>query len=286
MNQEYKFDKTARTERYLVNTLFTHLLMADNFSGLKEIFRLVFSEDSCATLSDNDDFEIVSELDALRDGSIQHPEVKKLYRELKRVAVPDLFLRWSSKCLIIEAKFFTEPSNDSLERQVQLQKDAINSVKKYTAYKDYEITFSTLTINPPKANPTDTTALSWDNILKFITVDENSSKDKIYAKDMLNCALRRAKEENRSGGGVTYEMKTYDQLMSSMTDLIKDGKIFIGFTGGPLALLNAKLDELKERSHYKVSSTRWSDNWISVDVFLNRIFQLRGLFDEYDDSSE
>lgn len=156
MKAGYRFDATARAERYFVATLLTHLLLSDGFAGLKRLFYHMFGDETCASLSD--DFEIVSELDPLRDGSIQDSAVKKLYQEHKRIAVPDLFLRWGHNCLIIEAKFFTDPAAEELHEQVKLQKEAIKKVQPYTFYKNWEVRYATLTIQPVKSTSNSDTA--------------------------------------------------------------------------------------------------------------------------------
>jgi len=119
----YTFDRVARAERYFADTLLPHLLMAHEFMGLKLLFRHVLSQVDFSQFPD--DFELVTELDPLRDGSVGNETVRTLYRDLGRVTVPDLFVRWDRYCLVIEAKFFTDPADDELTEQVSLQRKAI-----------------------------------------------------------------------------------------------------------------------------------------------------------------
>lgn len=286
MSQGYRFDRTARAERYFVGSMLVHLLMANNFHGLKKLFREIFKDEITPDINSSTDYEIVSELDALRDGSVQNNAVKKLYRELRRVAVPDLFLRWSTKCLVIEAKFFTDPSGGDLVKQINLQKEAIEHVKAYTKYKDFFFKYSALTANPQGPFLGDVYELSWEELLVWITDKNSASEDELYAHDILRCALDRLANEVKAGNGITFEKLKFDQLMDNIPRLIKEKKIYIGFTGGISALMESELEELESRSHFKVSDIRWTDNWISLDLFLQKIFAVRGLFDNYDDSSE
>jgi hypothetical protein len=134
LTTQYWFSGVARSERYYVATLLSHCLMANDFEGLKELFIKVLGSNACSNLSN--DSEIVSELEPLRDGSVYNTHVKELYLKYKRIAVPDLFLRWDNQCIILAAKFFTDPENDALLEQIRGQQDAIDKVKKFTLYKD------------------------------------------------------------------------------------------------------------------------------------------------------
>lgn len=282
MKAGYRFDRTARTERYFVDTLFAHFLLANNFSGLCSLFAYVFGAEVCNSLPE--DFEIVSELDPLRDGSVGNDRVKELYRTFKRVAVPDLFLRWSTLCLVIEGKFFTDPAIEELQEQVRLQRDAIAKVKSFTIYKDYQFKFAVLTPTSVKFSPSsDITVLSWDNILNLME-NEANNKDIIYVKEVIRHALNRVIKERTIP--ITFEKMKFQDILSRLPQLIESEKIFIGFTGGTATLAVATELELIGRSHYKVSDIRWSDNWITLDQFLRRIFELRGHLDKYDDQNE
>lgn len=280
----HKFDELARSERYFVGTLFSHLLMVDNFWGLKQIFKHIYSKETINSIIENYEFEIVSELDALRDGAIKDADIKALYREFRRIAVPDIFLRWANLCIVIEAKFFTNPAIDTLENQINLQREAISKVKMHTAYSEYAFEFIALTIHQKKS-PT-FNSISWETALALLDNKDNSSKDYSYAKSTLHCAVERAKDELKQSSKIRYENIKFHQMMNEISSLIDQGKIYIGFTGGVPALSITTLAELENRINYKISDICWSDNWISLDVFLRRVFELRGMFKQYDNSTD
>jgi hypothetical protein len=98
--------------------------MVDDFEGIKLLFKHIFND----KINEPDDFEIVTELDPIRDGSVYNSEIKKIFKDSGRVAVPDIFIRWGTKVLVIEAKFFTQPSVDELQDQLKLQKDALPAI--------------------------------------------------------------------------------------------------------------------------------------------------------------
>lgn len=129
-------------------------------------------------------------------------------------------------------------------------------------------------------------ALSWDKILNLMENEANTNKDIIYTMDIIRHALKRAKREITQPITLTFETMKFHDILTRLPILIEKGKIFIGFTGGIAALSVATEPELVRRSHYKVSDIRWSDNWITLDQFLHRIFELRGHFDKYDDYIE
>jgi hypothetical protein len=279
----YRFDRAARSERYFVASLLSHLLLTENFTGLKSLFKHVFGDEQCSGLPD--DFELVSELDPLRDGSIQNIEVKKLYQEFKRVAVPDLFLRWSQLCLVIEAKFFTDPALEELKEQIRLRRDAIEKVKPFTLYQGWTIKFAALTTKEINLG-TDIHVLTWEGVLSMMEKALSHSENKGYAIKVIQDALARANQEMESSSGINFKRLKFDEIMSQLPDLIQKKKIYIGFTGGIEAFSLASEEQLRLRSHYKVSDIRWSDNWITLDQFLRRVFEVRGYFEKYDDRGE
>ena len=118
-SNKYYFQDVARSERYFTATHFAHLLMSNNFEGTKIFFRFILNNES---FDEGDDFEIVTELDPIRDASVLGNTEKQLFMENGRVAVPDIFLRWGNYACIIEAKFFTLPRWDDLKNQVNEQK--------------------------------------------------------------------------------------------------------------------------------------------------------------------
>lgn len=283
MTNLYRFDTTARAERYFTATLLPHILLSNNFSALRKLFQMIFSNKVCENLPE--DFEIVSELDPLRDGSVENQNVKKLYQTFKRIAVPDLFLRWSHLCLVIEAKFFTDPAAEELYTQVKLQQEAIAKVKPYTVYRDWNVKFAVLTVEGTEIS-TDSNIinLNWEHLLQTLKSDVPVSPDLEYAFHAIRSALQRAKRPESTV--ITYEKLKFAKLFEQLSRLVAEGKIYIGYTGGIEALESATLTELEQRYHYKVSEYRWSDNWISLDQFLGRVFRLRGLVKSYDDRSE
>ena len=193
--------------------------------------------------------------------------------------MPDLFLRWSTVCLVIEAKFFTDPAEADLKIQIDKQRDAIKKVKPYTFYKDYHINFAILTINKASAqmHADDIIILVWDDILNLMQ-NQSNSKDVDYCFKIIQKANARALKEVIEKP--KYQKMKYDDLMIRIPDLIREGKIFIGFTGGIGALARATETELINRGHYKVSDIRLTDNWISIDQFLRRVLEVKRLLPE------
>ena len=192
--RKYSFDEVARTERYYTSCVLPYLLMHDRFRGLKSLFATVFSK---SELPADDDVEVVTELDPLRDGSVYNSKVKALYKKMRRVAVPDVFLRWGDLIIIIEAKFFTEPTVDELVEQVRLQKQAIGHVLPYTKYKVGEVNlrYAILTVKGIKKAGNDILSLTWDDIVTIGEAAESTAPDYQYMLNILKQAVERARAE-------------------------------------------------------------------------------------------
>jgi hypothetical protein len=246
--------------------------MDNEFSGMKKLFTKVFGEELDS--ASESEFEIVSELDPLRDASVYHTEIKKLYSSFKRIAVPDLFLRWGKLCMLIEAKFFTDPSDDEIEKQVATQMEAVEKVRKYTAYAECVFKYVTLTIRRDNKLQEKHHNLTWDELYKELETVDNLSNDSRYCLSVLRCGIDRAKEEAQRTNGVTFSKYTYSQLIKEIGSFLQKGSIYVGFSGGLVALKKADLRELIDRSHYKVSDVQWTENWITIDQLISRLVEL------------
>jgi hypothetical protein len=280
----YRFDEVARTERYFTASILPHLLMSDNFAGLKALFNHL---EICPENHDSEEFEVVSELDPLRDGSVYNSTVKSLFNEYGRMAVPDLFLRWGKSILVVEAKFFTDPVFDSIGEQIGLQKKAIESVREQTIYNDkFSINYLILAINSHEETKAVNKAecflfKTWSEITEVLKKcferSTGNSEDIHYGINLLEASISRARKEfcDDNTRKISYRIiKTFEKLLSEIPVLISEEKLYVGITGGEKKLKSMTIEEFKNRGHYKVSKVCWTDNWIRLDIVLGHYFNL------------
>lgn len=268
-----QFDKVARTERYYTSTILPFLLMSNSYKGLYLFFNEIFGEN--LRNQESDIVELVTELDPLRDSSTVNDAIKAIYKKKKRIAVPDLFLRINSKIIIIEAKFFTFPDKEQIEQQVNLQKHAIECIKRYTIYSNCEIKYVALTIQEQKNATGYIHWITWDKIIEIIE-SVNNIEECAYYLNVLKSANERAKQENSSKTSLyTWEHVKFNELLDNCNDYIKQGKVFVGFMGGYEELHRMNLKDLENRNHYKISETCISNNWITIDKILSKYIDLK-----------
>lgn len=275
----YHFSEVARSERYFTATLLCHLLMVNSFRGLKSLFKYTFGTAYCLGL--NNDFEVVSELDPLRDGSVYNENIRKMFCEHRRIAVPDIFLRWGNAILVIEAKFFTNPNLEDLEAQVSEQKRAIELAMNETKYNECKIKYCTLTITEhlqEDFKDLSITPISWSKVASLLKkeIDENNELDQLYCLSNIEKSIIRAKSEIDRSSKVTYQIfKNFDSIFQKLPNLCENGEVFFGFSEGKNRLLSMTLDELQNRGHYKISNERWSNNWFPIEDLIQRINDLK-----------
>ncbi|MBP7678787.1 MAG: hypothetical protein KA096_00015 [Bacteroidales bacterium] len=273
--QKYFFQDVARAERYFTATLLPHLLMINNFEGVKILFRHVYNDNN---LSEPDDFEIVTELDPVRDGSVYNDDVRKIYKELGRIAVPDLFIRWGKRILAIEAKFFTEPTSDELQDQLKLQWDALSAIIAQTNYDPSNIQQCLLLINAPKDKLSpNIIILTWDEVVGLF--DKYSTNlhitDCYQVLSILKGSIARARMELQRASEVTYtKVSNIEELIILLPKLIESKKVWVGFSEG-ISLDEIDLDYLLHRSHYRVSNKKHSPNWIRIDELIAKYISLK-----------
>jgi hypothetical protein len=266
----YKFDEVARSERYYTSFILPLLLSHDDFTFLKFLFNKVF-KDKLVGL--NNDFEIVTELDPLRDGSVISNAVKSKYKLLKRVAVPDLFLRWDSKIIVVEAKFFTSPKKKELEDQIIAQKKAIDAVLSETKYHSTTPKHIALTTNEMTLSGFE--SFTWDEIVTWADQSIIIKPTQVtYALDVLRNAVNRAKKENEPGARY-WEKYSFEEILNKLPDFLRDGKIYFAFSEGEGLLKTMELKDLENRSHYKVTDVRISDNWFTIDQLIKRYIEVK-----------
>ena len=276
-----KFDTAARSERYFTMTMFTHLLMAENFKGLKKFYEYLSFEPSNS--SNADTFEVVSELDSIRDGRLQRNELIDTYLNNGRVAVPDLFLRWNNKIFVIEAKFFTLPSRDELKRQCELQKKSIDYSLNYTNYKECDIKYIALTVSKNftnKLNQDYLEFISWHDVISFMKqcYSETKSYDIKYCFYVIDDALKRAQNElNNSKHEKLEQVQNIKTLLQNLSSYVDRNMLYVGFVGGERKLKNASLDDLENRGHYKIRKDCINDNWIQLGKLLEHYIYLKNI---------
>lgn len=269
---EIRFDEVARSERYYTSTILPFLLLSNSYQLLYKLFSKIYMCD--IEYKKTDDIEIVTELDPLRDSSINNEKIKEIYRKEKRIAVPDLFLRINNIIIVIEAKFFTFPDKDEINDQITLQMKAINLIKPYTSYSNCDIIFLALTIE--ELNFTnDIKSITWNDIINLLEINNNDS-GYVYYLEILKNAINRAKKANENKNtDYSYERITFMELLDNCNKYIKEGKVFVGFSGGLLELEKMSLEDMTNRSHYKISKSCISNNWISIDKILGKYIELK-----------
>jgi hypothetical protein len=267
----YKFDEVARSERYYTSFILPLLLTHDNFRLMKELFPAIFKRGNFDKLKD--DFEIVTELDPLRDGSVNNANIKKLYDDNKRLAVPDLFLRWDNLIVVIEAKFFTYPTDEEISFQISKQKAAIDLVLPETIYNKVKIVFCALTINPIKSK--DFESITWKLIFDLASKVFKSQPDQIsYALRILNDAIIRASKPKNPSNVHFKKYNSLSELIEDLPKLLSKKEFYFGFSEGEDELNNMSLSDLNKRSHYRVSNEKFTDNWLSIDQLIKRYIEL------------
>ncbi|MCO5256310.1 MAG: PD-(D/E)XK nuclease family protein [Lentimicrobium sp.] len=273
---KYNFHDVARSERYFTATLLPHLLMANGFEGAKLLFKYILKNDA---LDEEEDFEIVTELDPLRDASVSNKDVHDLYKEHGRIAVPDIFLRWGKYSIVIEAKFFTLPYWEDLEYQIIEQTRAIELVINKSNYDITKIVYCLLLVENPTGIKNNTIlTFTWSEIIELLekNVPQNITIDIKYSIDIIKQSILRAKKEFEKQPKIKYiKIKTIEELIERTPELISKGKLWIGFSEG-LTLDIIDLNYLKNRSHYKVTDDPGnSNNWIRIDELITKYLDLR-----------
>lgn len=272
---KYNFQDVARSERYFTATLLPHLLMANGFEGADILLRHVFKN---TNFKPDDEFEIVTELDPLRDASVVNNFIKDQFKEHGRIAVPDVFIRRGNYILIIEAKFFTLPYWEDLEYQVGEQKRAFDMVRKETNYVNSTIEYCLLLVKAPDGVKNNSIfTLTWDEILNLLETNLTSSDsiDIKYALDIIKQSNSRAKPElsKISNRGHTH-ISSIGELVDKLPLLLKERKIYVGFSEGFYSD-EIDLNYLESRSHYKVSDKQYTSNWIRIEDLVAKYISLK-----------
>ncbi|MCC6864963.1 MAG: hypothetical protein IT280_02255 [Ignavibacteria bacterium] len=280
MKRELVFDSSARSERYFTSLILPHILMCNDFYFLKVLFCKILNKTDFVKMTDPD-IEIVSELDPVRDCSFHNIDIRNIFIEEKRIAVPDLFLRINNQIIIIEAKFFTHPSNKDLKKQIGMQQIAINKVLKYTKYKKANIQYCLLTTLKTNKFNNNVYMFTWDDMIKLIkdNLVKPISKDFYYSLDVLCNSVERAKKSLKPVGKITFKKFKFNELMQNLSNLINNNQIYVGIDGGLNKIEKLSLIDIQNRSHYKVSDSKWSDNWITIDNLIKRYIELNNTFE-------
>ncbi|NVN96684.1 hypothetical protein HXX01_00285 [Candidatus Nomurabacteria bacterium] len=274
--EKFKFQDIARSERYFTATLLPHLLMANGFEGVRILFKYLFGD---IFVQNGDDYEVVSEVDPVRDGGIYNSMIRKEFNLNGRVAVPDLFVRWGDRILVIEAKFFTQPNNTDLIDQLSQQKKAIELVMNYTSYLPSNIVYCLLLFLKPNDLIPENGDLvfTWYEIQNIFSIwdNPNNSYDIIHTIGVLKRSIKRAEEEIKFSDRITFSrINSFDELLKQIPNLTSTGKIWVGFGEGLDTV--SDLNGLIHRSHFKVTDDpKGSKNWVRLDELYSKYLSLK-----------
>ncbi len=272
---KYYFQDVARSERYFTATHLAHLLMANNFEGTKLFFKQFFQNE---VVDGNEDFEVVTEVDLLRDPGKQDHEIKQLFHDHGRIAVPDLFVRWGKNAFVIEAKFFTLPNISRLKNQVEEQRRAVNYILDKTAYADFKITYAIIALEFKQKNQIkDILTLNWKQIVDLFEsqLALPISNDCKYSITIINDAIERAQNELFPISNTNWiRFNSFNELYDQWEQLIEAGYLYIGFSEG-LSSYRVDLQHSLLRNQYKVSTTKDNNKWIELKDLIAKYHKLK-----------
>ena len=271
---ERTFSNKVRSELHFSATLLPYLLLANNYAGMRALFRSI--EPFKDVNLDSDEIEIVTELYPIRDvGDSQGDETVK-------ESVPDLFLRIGRFVLLIEAKFFTFPAEKEVVEQIKAQREAIEHVRPLTGYDELcEFHYLALTVHDLgsfSSSDTDMSHMTWDKVIDVIkpVINDTNSEETIQVLNDLACAINRANEEKGETGAIDYEIcDSIQELVRRGPELLENGYFYVGFQGRSGALQNARVDQLEKRHHYKYSRQPWSKNWLPMEEVISHYLKLK-----------
>lgn len=267
------FSDTARSERHFSAMLLPHLLLANDYAGMRALFRSLESFNGADV--DSNDIEIVAELNPIRDIG-GPPNDSKMKR-----SVPDLVIRIAKNVLVIEAKFFTYPGTDDIVEQMTTQRLAIESVIARTGYTSCSFHYLALTAHELDEFPNGTgvSHVTWQQVVSILepVVDAANSRDLEHVLTKLKHAVRRSEEEQAETGSVEDgRCKTIQELLHCAPELLDQGYRYVGFTKGANQLSRSTVEELEERGHYKYSRHQPNNgNWLPMQEVILRYLDLK-----------
>lgn len=152
------------------------------------------------------------------------------------------------------------------------------SIREHTRYHDQSYQFAHVILGTRPCQIQEAHSITWDELCDVILapVLVRPESDLQYCQQVIRSAIARAKHEREAVGRMNFTKMKFAELMGNLSPLIQQRKVYVGFVGGERQLALATIDELESRSHYKVSDERWSENWITLDKFLHRVFELKG----------
>ena len=271
-------DTVARSERHFTATLLTHLLMCNGFLGLKALFNEL--EISPPDEDNSEDFEVVSELDPLRDSSVENYEMSILFRQHGCKEVPDLFLRWGNQVLVIAVKYFPKPTAKELNSRAKEQIKAIEHLKSAAGYDSCHFTYALITVESIKSTifyHAISHFIEWAKVIATLkrAFGNDVAPDVAYCLEKLESEVERAHKESERQAlweSIT-DIKT---LVDDLPKYIERGLGYVSFHGGEKALRQASLEELEHPHYFRITESPPSNrHWVRVDTILEHYLLLK-----------
>jgi hypothetical protein len=284
-----RVDDIVRTERYFTAGLLVHLLLADNFAGVRELFSLladrgILSPGTAMAPLAPDTVQVIAEL-AVRRDLLRLPGIPTIDSEddVPRDVI-DVVVIVGETLVAIEAKFFSPTNLAAIGAQLATQRAALRLLERHAdagiAHVCHVFLSADPTVEATQLWPSDTPdvgVLTWTNIAELA---ERLQGADAYVTQRLRRALDRYAVEFGDGesGRNWADIEALDAVLQRCQAHGRD--VLIGFTGGLAALEARPWSELMRR-RYKWDRTaggvgmKLARNWIRGDQFAAVMARLR-----------
>lgn len=279
----YRIDDLNRSERYFTATILPYFLVFDSFKHMHE-FILALNGPTLPSEEDLKSVELITEVDFIRDlrkwaeiheETDRYEKYENLLRDVGRLAVPDVLIKYGKTIIVIEGKFFQKRRPVYYEEQVLLQQKLIDLIKEeYPTFSFFHVFLTADT--SLKQIPGIHKVIYWQGeVMKLVNeiVERYPDHTELdYFKRRLENAITRYNEEfekptqptDRSGTMRFYEL-------SDLIDFLvkEENDCFVGYTGGYQELMKTTLQQAQERAYWQVNERQLTErNWIPKELFL------------------
>lgn len=287
--ESLRIDDICRTERYYTATLLPYVLFHESFTGLKKFLKMlehkgvqaisVDAQKKPVQLWQSDEIphniEIITEMDVVRDVKFYSnwlPGLERINIKASEVR-PDVVIIANNLLLVIEGKFFHNPTLQNIKQQVQDQRKVIeNTILPFPGYsfnRYCQIFLSAETEESSKIGCN--TCLSWKDIADLAeqTLGQDHYVTQRIRKALLLYNIINAKNKKNYIGKEPFA----EIIKKCQTE---GDRVFIGHVGGVKKLESADANDLTKKQF----KWDWSEhpippkipnNWIKGNKFLEVI---------------
>ncbi len=192
-----RFDIYCRSEKFFSATLFSGILLKNDFEGLRHFIRFLFQKEIISDIVQNDillEFDerkvhFATEVNLYRDFNSYKIKLNpKVYQNKDKESTPDIVFVYGKYVFVFECKVYTSYSKSTIEEQLNCQRYLIDML--YDFYEIPDMQHYHIAILPDEISINNGFVISWIELYKYFYEEIKFLHKNDFIKNILEANFK------------------------------------------------------------------------------------------------